>query len=541
MTDAAPAASRRSDTRGARGGFALANLPSSIRDAVCALDKDGSGYVDEGEFVAAVEQMVQQRRDSRLLKQILASVVVLNLLLTAAVVGCVWGLVAAMKDTESTGGALADKATGVPLRTAAGHLPITKSRVADEDVLAVWVGADGAATPGLYGSGGLEYVVSVNASDFRRACALNAEGHGQMVVLGGAGEDETRRMVVDSAACPEGGGGAEALVEYNGKPLLARCPADVSGAAAKCHVFRDAQGNATDDNASGARRRSLLGAGASRAPVRVFAGTSELRCDAGRECQVIDGESQRRSLSAKKDACCTTRPWDCGAYPGADPCVTTCGPCPSCFPADARATLEGGATKPMSALAIGDRVLTADAAGALAFSDVYMFGHRDAAAAGTFAAITTESGAVLRLSLDHYLPTASASAKPWEMRVLLPARFVTTKHSVWVAHGGAARAERVVDVALRADAGLFNPYTLTGAIVVDGVVASCHSSSFADAAFERLGVSLPAGYQALFAPLRALYRAIGPAAAEWVQGTVGAAAIGAIHGPSALASAVTSS
>jgi hypothetical protein len=60
--------------------------------------------------------------------------------------------------------------------------------------------------------------------------------------------------------------------------------------------------------------------------------------------------------------------------------------------------------------------------------------------------------------------------------------------------------------------------------------------SFAAAAFVALGV-VPAGYQALFVPLRALYRAVGPAAAERLQSTAGTAAIGAIYGPPARAPA----
>jgi hypothetical protein len=137
MNDASRAASHRSDTRGTRGGFALASLPSSIRDAVRELDKDGSGYVEEAEFVAAVEAMVQQRRDSRLLKHILAAAVVLNLLLSAAVVGCV----VALKDTASSGGALVDKASGVPLATGAA--------LGRQDLSALWRGADDASMAGL--------------------------------------------------------------------------------------------------------------------------------------------------------------------------------------------------------------------------------------------------------------------------------------------------------------------------------------------------------------------------------------------------------
>jgi hypothetical protein len=298
MTGAVPAASRRGGSA-ARGGFALANLPSSIRDAVRALDKDGSGFVEETEFVAAVEQMVQQRRDSRLLKQILAAVVVLNLLLTAAVVGCVYGLVAAMKDTESTGGALADKASGAPLRTAAGFVAVGTSVESDADVLTLWAGPDGAAAPSRYAPAEgttLVYATSINASAVARACALVEEGRDQMVVSDVV-DGTARKMVVDVAACPAGGApSAEGLVQYGGSGLLVRCPADLGGSDAKCHVFREVPGNATGASAGGARRRSLLGAGVARAPVHVFAGASELRCDAGGECQVTESVSGRRSL-----------------------------------------------------------------------------------------------------------------------------------------------------------------------------------------------------------------------------------------------------
>lgn len=45
--------------------------------------------------------------------------------------------------------------------------------------------------------------------------------------------------------------------------------------------------------------------------------------------------------------------------------------------------------------------------------------------------------------------------------------------------------------------GLYNPYTIGGSIVVDSVLASCHSDWFADATFDRLGIThlLPSFYQ----------------------------------------------
>jgi hypothetical protein len=62
-------------------------------------------------------------------------------------------------------------------------------------------------------------------------------------------------------------------------------------------------------------------------------------------------------------------------------------------------------------------------------------------------------------------------------------------------------------------AGLYNPYTLAGTILVNQVLASSHSRWFADAAADALGLPtrwLPALYQAALAPARALYRLLGP-------------------------------
>jgi hypothetical protein len=60
--------------------------------------------------------------------------------------------------------------------------------------------------------------------------------------------------------------------------------------------------------------------------------------------------------------------------------------------------------------------------------------------------------------------------------------------------------------------GLYNPYTLSGTILVNGVVASSHSYWFADAAFDALGLPpawLPGLYQAMLAPARLLFWALG--------------------------------
>ena len=76
-------------------------------------------------------------------------------------------------------------------------------------------------------------------------------------------------------------------------------------------------------------------------------------------------------------------------------------------------------------------------------------------------------------------------------------------------------AEAVTRVYSSLAKGVFNPYTLTGNIIVDGVVASAHSDWLLDDFCPRRCTGwLPAVYQALFVPGRLLYRALGTVAAD---------------------------
>jgi len=65
------------------------------------------------------------------------------------------------------------------------------------------------------------------------------------------------------------------------------------------------------------------------------------------------------------------------------------------------------------------------------------------------------------------------------------------------ADGGLLAVFRVDNVTTERRTGLFKPLTASGTIVVDGVVASVHSTGFADAAMDHLGLThaLPALYQ----------------------------------------------
>merc|ERR1711988_538623 len=59
--------------------------------------------------------------------------------------------------------------------------------------------------------------------------------------------------------------------------------------------------------------------------------------------------------------------------------------------------------------------------------------------------------------------------------------------------------------------GIYNPFTLQGDIVVNGVLASVHSDWFLDSIAAVTGTTsyLPGTYQAILAPARMLYYAVG--------------------------------
>jgi hypothetical protein len=161
----------------------------------------------------------------------------------------------------------------------------------------------------------------------------------------------------------------------------------------------------------------------------------------------------------------------------------------------------------MSELRLGDKVLSVRLDGSTFFDEIYMFGHKEAAVISPFVHLVTEFGTVLRLTADHHVLVEQGPGT-WSA---IPASQTKVGDVVGVLQGGSVLAtQRIVSKSIVMGRGLFNPYTLGGSIVVDGVLASCHSSWALDGVFTWLGVPIAEGYQAAFAPIRALYRLLGP-------------------------------
>jgi hypothetical protein len=162
----------------------------------------------------------------------------------------------------------------------------------------------------------------------------------------------------------------------------------------------------------------------------------------------------------------------------------------ACFPATATVTLASGAAVPVSSLSTGDSVHV----GRGEYSPVFLWTHRDAAAAPAraYVQLVTARGA-LTLTAGHYVYVNGDLSAP------VAASAVRVGDALVAGDGGRAA---VVAVRAAAGAGLYNPQTLHGDIVVDGVVTTTYTSAVP-----------PAAAHALLAPLRWAHRAASAAAA----------------------------
>lgn len=149
-----------------------------------------------------------------------------------------------------------------------------------------------------------------------------------------------------------------------------------------------------------------------------------------------------------------------------------------CFPATASVTLETGEFKNMDELMVGDRVHV----GGNRFSDVFAFTHKSPSVTSVFIEITAASGEVISLSPGHYLYVNSQ---------LVAANSVSTGDLIELASG---RSSPVVSTRIVLRRGLFNPQTVDGSIVVNGIRASTYTTAVH-----------PVLAHAALSPFRALY------------------------------------
>lgn len=154
----------------------------------------------------------------------------------------------------------------------------------------------------------------------------------------------------------------------------------------------------------------------------------------------------------------------------------------SCFPADANVILENGERKTMSMLQIGDSIQVSKDK----YSKVLMFTHRLSHGVYLSIELRTRSGKRIRLSTGHYLHidgnlVTAGTAKTGQL--------VLNERGEW---------EEIVGITQARTKGLYNPQTLHGDIVVDGIVASTYTQA--------VDVSVA---HTLLSPLRLMYTRFG--------------------------------
>jgi Hint module len=144
--------------------------------------------------------------------------------------------------------------------------------------------------------------------------------------------------------------------------------------------------------------------------------------------------------------------------------VTSSTTAASCFAGSETVQLESGASKAMSEVAVGDRVLAADLAGKTAFSDVVYVPHARNSQRTVFARITTESGRDVQMTTNHLLPAGrcgSALPLTYASKVAIGDCIMTVSGEEKV-----SAAERVQG------SGVYTIVTKLEYVVVNGVIAS---------------------------------------------------------------------
>lgn len=178
----------------------------------------------------------------------------------------------------------------------------------------------------------------------------------------------------------------------------------------------------------------------------------------------------------------------------------------------------------MDRLQYGDRVKVLRPSGEIGFEEVYLFGHKDSDISAPFVSIETEDGFNLYLTPGHF---ASVCVEGCEDKNFKTGAFrLIEKYAgevnvgeivVSIDDSNARHFTKVASVSTTNEMGLFNPYVRGGGhIVVDGVVASIHSSWILDR-FSIIPRSyLPFIYDAILLPVYGLYSLFGAEWSNWI-------------------------
>ena len=198
-----------------------------------------------------------------------------------------------------------------------------------------------------------------------------------------------------------------------------------------------------------------------------------------------------------------------------------------CFPGDAEVFELNAGKVLISEIKVGDQVATTMTKnGDLEFETVYFLGHNEADAYSLFFRIVMEpmdkkSGNVsyaefvaVEMTPFHFVPVNSVSSHHWvntrAMDVSIGDLILASSQDQHQQQ--ALLPHTVTQKTIVMKYGLFNPYTMSGRILVNNVSVSSHSEWILDPFFDALGLTswLPSVYQIMLSPLRVMVYVLGP-------------------------------
>lgn len=131
-----------------------------------------------------------------------------------------------------------------------------------------------------------------------------------------------------------------------------------------------------------------------------------------------------------------------------------------CFPADALVQLQDGTPKQMKELSIGDIILSKPHV----WSEVYMFSHRTIQAKSVFISLQTNHS-MISLTPDHYI---YANGNLVVARKVQVGDMLVNQNNLY---------EQVISIKSEYKIGLFNPHTLNGDVIVNGIWTSTYTQA----------------------------------------------------------------
>jgi hypothetical protein len=139
----------------------------------------------------------------------------------------------------------------------------------------------------------------------------------------------------------------------------------------------------------------------------------------------------------------------------------------SCFAGTETVTLPSGATKAISEVAVGDRILTVNAhTGVFVYTDVAYLPHGKNAEKAMFTVLATAAGRDVKMTANHMLPAGACDAA--KSLPVVAASAVVVGECVQTVSG----RERVVSVGTVDGEGIYTAIAMEELLVVNGIVAT---------------------------------------------------------------------